>query len=68
LPSIAHTALSLSGFGGMFPGVEPIVFEPLYMQRLWGGRELETQYGRHLPDSAPYGESWEIVDREKESG
>jgi len=48
------------------PGVEPIVFEPLYMQRVWGGRELESQYGRHLPDHAPYGESWEIVDREKE--
>ena len=50
----------------MIRGVEPIVFEPLYMQRVWGGRELETQYGRHLPDDAPYGESWEIVDREKE--
>jgi mannose-6-phosphate isomerase len=46
--------------------VEPIVFEPLYMQRVWGGRELERQYGRSLPDSAPYGESWEIVDREGE--
>lgn len=50
----------------MVPGVEPIVFEPLYMQRVWGGRELEKQYGRTLPDGAPYGESWEIVDREKE--
>lgn len=46
--------------------MEPIVFEPLYMQRVWGGRELERQYGRGLPDDAPYGESWEIVDREKE--
>lgn len=36
------------------------------MQRVWGGRELERQYGRKLPDAAPYGESWEIVDREKE--
>ncbi|WP_367874994.1 type I phosphomannose isomerase catalytic subunit [Luteolibacter sp. Populi] len=46
--------------------MEPIVFEPLYMQRVWGGRELERQYGRTLPDTAPYGESWEIVDREGE--
>ncbi|MCW1884710.1 class I mannose-6-phosphate isomerase [Luteolibacter flavescens] len=46
--------------------MEPIVFSPLYMQRVWGGRELETKYGRTLPDAAPYGESWEIVDREKE--
>jgi len=36
------------------------------MQRVWGGRELERQYGRTLPDAAPYGESWEVVDREKE--
>jgi mannose-6-phosphate isomerase len=50
----------------MVPAVQPIVFEPLYMQRVWGGRELEKQYGRTLPDAAPYGESWEFVDREKE--
>ncbi len=36
------------------------------MQRVWGGRELERQYGRALPDGAPYGESWELVDREGE--
>lgn len=36
------------------------------MTRVWGGRELERVYGRTLPDAAPYGESWEIVDRENE--
>lgn len=46
--------------------MEPIVFEPLYQSRVWGGRELEQRYGRQLPDAAPYGESWEIVDREGE--
>ncbi len=50
----------------MFPAVEPIIFKPIYMQRVWGGRELERQYGRSLPDAAPYGESWEVVDRENE--
>jgi len=49
----------------MVPPVEPIVFEPLYQQRVWGGRELERQYRRVLPDGAPYGESWEIVDRDE---
>jgi mannose-6-phosphate isomerase len=40
---------------------------PLYMQRVWGGRNLETVYGRELPDrAAPYGESWEVVDRQGE--
>jgi mannose-6-phosphate isomerase len=47
--------------------MEVITFRPLYMQRVWGGRELERVYGRILPDSLqPYGESWEIVDREDE--
>ncbi|MEI6818405.1 MAG: type I phosphomannose isomerase catalytic subunit [Verrucomicrobiota bacterium] len=47
--------------------MEPITFTPLYMERVWGGRELERVYGRCLPDSnKPYGESWEIVDREGE--
>ncbi len=44
-----------------------IKFKPLYMKRVWGGRKLESIYGRGLPDdSAPFGESWEIVDRETE--
>ncbi len=47
--------------------MEPITFSPLYMERVWGGREFERVYGRHLPDpTQPFGESWEIVDREKE--
>ncbi len=47
--------------------MEPITFSPLYMERVWGGRELEHVYGRDLPDQdQPFGESWEIVDREKE--
>jgi len=45
--------------------VDPITFKPLYMERVWGGRELERVYGRSLPDpTRPFGESWEIVDRE----
>ena len=45
--------------------MEPITFKPLYVERVWGGRQLERVYGRTLPDPGlPYGESWEIVDRE----
>ena len=45
--------------------MEPITFNPIYVERVWGGRQLERVYGRALPDPAlPYGESWEIVDRE----
>ena len=39
-------------------------FSPLYMERVWGGRLLQTLYKRQLPGAAtPYGESWEVVDR-----
>ena len=47
-------------------GVQPITFQPLYMTRVWGGRTLEEVYARDLPDSQPYGESWEITDRSNE--
>jgi mannose-6-phosphate isomerase len=42
---------------------EPIVFEPIFMERVWGGRRLQSLYGKHLPPVVPIGESWEIVDR-----
>jgi mannose-6-phosphate isomerase len=39
-------------------------FQPLYQERVWGGRALETALGRSLsPSSGPIGESWEVVDR-----
>ena len=38
-------------------------FQPLYQERVWGGRRLATALGRTLPGSGPIGESWEIVDR-----
>lgn len=40
-----------------------INFTPIYQTRVWGGRALETTFGRTLPDAQPYGESWEVVDR-----
>jgi mannose-6-phosphate isomerase len=36
------------------------------MTRVWGGRTLQEVYGRELPDSQPYGESWEVTDRPDE--
>ena len=36
------------------------------MTRVWGGRSMESVYQRQLPDEQPYGESWEMSDREDE--
>ena len=41
----------------------PLTFEPIFMERMWGGRGLEAEFGKKLPPKRPIGESWEIVDR-----
>ena len=33
------------------------------MERIWGGRRLESIFGKKLPPNVRIGESWEIVDR-----
>ncbi|HMD61479.1 MAG TPA: type I phosphomannose isomerase catalytic subunit [Opitutaceae bacterium] len=42
---------------------EVLQFQPLYQERVWGGRRLQSFLGRELPPGSPIGESWEIVDR-----
>ncbi|HKS31441.1 MAG TPA: type I phosphomannose isomerase catalytic subunit [Chthoniobacterales bacterium] len=41
----------------------PIVFQPIFQERIWGGRKLEALFGKNIPASKRIGESWEIVDR-----
>ncbi len=41
----------------------PLIFQPAFKERVWGGRELERLYGKKLPPGAAIGESWEISDR-----
>ena len=38
-------------------------FIPLYMERVWGGRNFESKLCRKLPKGKKIGESWEIADR-----
>jgi mannose-6-phosphate isomerase len=42
--------------------MQPILkFKPIYKDKIWGGRKLETILGRKIPDGN-IGESWEVSD------
>lgn len=41
----------------------PLRFEPIFKERIWGGRKLADLFGKKLPAGKKIGESWEIVDR-----
>jgi len=41
----------------------PLTFQPIFKERVWGGRNLERLYRKSLPPGATIGESWEISDR-----
>ncbi len=40
----------------------PLQFKPRFVEKIWGGRKLETVLGKKLPTDKPTGESWEIYD------
>jgi len=40
----------------------PVVFEPIFKPKPWGGRELARLFGKPLPGDGPIGESWEVAD------
>ena len=42
----------------------PLVFRPIYKERIWGGTLMREVLGRELPATeTPIGESWEVSDR-----
>lgn len=41
----------------------PLTFQPIFKDRVWGGRRLAELFGKALPADVPIGESWEITDR-----
>lgn len=43
--------------------VTPLTFQPFLMERLWGGRQMETILNISLPPTGTIGELWAIVDR-----
>ena len=40
----------------------PLRFKPRYVEKMWGGRKIETVLGKALPPGKPIGESWELYD------
>ena len=51
--------------GGQSIITAPLTFDPIFMERIWGGRRLERQFGTKLPSNKKIGEFWQIVDRPK---
>lgn len=45
------------------PVLYPLLFQPIFKERVWGGRNLARLYGKPIPEGKPIGESWEITDR-----
>lgn len=40
--------------------VEPLFFNPIYKETIWGGRNLHTLLHKEIPEGKSIGESWEI--------
>ncbi len=40
-------------------GLYPLVLDPIFKHRIWGGRRLAELLGKKLPAGEPIGESWE---------
>lgn len=41
----------------------PLVFIPIFQERIWGGRNFAEIFGKNIPPGKRIGEAWEIVDR-----
>jgi mannose-6-phosphate isomerase len=40
----------------------PLKFKPRLVEKMWGGRKLQTVLGKALPEGKLIGESWELYD------
>lgn len=40
----------------------PMIFEPRYVEKIWGGSKLATLLNKPIPQGKPIGESWELFD------
>lgn len=46
--------------------VYPVIFDPIYKPKIWGGQRLFTYWERTPTISEPVGESWEMADLESD--
>ncbi|MBE9546752.1 MAG: class I mannose-6-phosphate isomerase [Proteobacteria bacterium] len=44
----------------------PLILKPVFKEKPWGGRRLETLLGKNLPPDVSVGESWELAIRRDE--
>ena len=40
--------------------LSPLVFTPIFKEKVWGGQGLKQRLGKAIPAGVPIGESWEI--------
>lgn len=41
---------------------QPLIFDPVFSRRRWGGRKLGTLLGKQIGPETDYAESWEVAD------
>ncbi len=46
----------------------PYKFRPIYVEKIWGGRNIERLFARQLPRDKDIGESWELSDLDQGAG
>lgn len=46
--------------------VQPLIFDPIYKHRIWGGERIFTYFGRQRVGTDLIGESWELADLEED--
>jgi len=63
IPLVRHQPYNIGPIQPESENVSILTFEPLYKERVWGGRWLAAKFGRALPGGGSIGESWEVVDR-----
>ena len=41
--------------------LRPLLFDPIFKEKVWGGQALRTRLGKAIPADSAIGESWEIA-------